>query len=178
MGTKQLCLRNNTIPGIYKKLFNWGTEMDASSTADRERKHLKNQTSWWCNPAMKVCLWPEGPCPLSPSPALSFWDKLISALERRRLISTDQPCFLPLEKMQGGKQKMVEEGVRAPQSEVTGIFGYQELSQEDKTSLWSLKLCPVCLFLKTHYVNLSLISQPPWRCGGVGLKKNKPISGA
>lgn len=61
-------------------------------------------------------------------------------------------------KMQGGKQKMAEEGVRAPQSEVTRTFGYQELSQEDKTSLWSLKLCPACLFLNTLCQSFSDIS--------------------
>lgn len=36
----------------------------------------------------------------------------------------DRPCFLPLRRIQGGNQKMVKGGVRAPQSEVTQEFGY------------------------------------------------------
>lgn len=49
---------------------------------------------------------------------------------------------------------MVEGGARAPQSEVSGVFGHQTLSQEDKTGHRGRKICPACFFL-THYVVLS-----------------------
>ena len=48
---------------------------------------------------------------------------------------------------------MVEGGVRAPRSEVSGAFGHQALSQGDETGRLSLKLCPA--FFLTHYVILS-----------------------
>lgn len=161
MGTEQLQLRNDTIPDIYKRLFIWGTGIDASSTADRERKRLKHQTPWWCN---EVCLWPEGPRPLSPPPAPSVWDQMVRALERRSLISTAQPCFLPLGRTQGRKQKNGGggEGSEPPQSEVTRLVGSQALSQEDRVGHQSLKLGPASLVLAQPVILSSSESQPPW----------------
>lgn len=47
---------------------------------------------------------------------------------------------------------MVKGGVRAPQSEESGVSGHQALSQEDRTSRRSLKLCPACFFVIQHVI--------------------------
>lgn len=167
MGAEQLQLRNDTTPDIYERLFIWDTGIDACSVADRERKHLKRQTPWWCS---EVWLWPEGPRPLSPTPALSSRDQMVRALERRSLISPAQPCFLPLGRTQGRKQNMVEGGIRAPQSEVTRRVGSQALAQRERVGPQSRKLGPASLVLTQHVILSSSESQPPWIKKGIRIR--------
>lgn len=45
-GDKAIACKKRYLPGIYKRLFFGGAGMGASSTADKERKLLKNQTPW------------------------------------------------------------------------------------------------------------------------------------
>lgn len=147
----------------FKKIRTWhlqkalhlGSGVDASSIAGTKRNRLKNQIPCWCNPAMKVYLWPEGPRPLSPPPAPFLrWDDL---------------CFRKEEPYQHRPAMFSTSGEDAPkktkwwgeasdplytQSEVTRVVGYQALSDEDKIGHQSLKLCPASLVL-TQYDTLS-----------------------
>lgn len=62
----------------------------------------------------------------------------------------------------GRKQKWWRErsGPPAPQSELSGVFGYQALSQEDKTGHPGLKLRPADLALMTMSFCVPLRAQP------------------